>query len=165
MRQIVKRNIAGRSIDPTGNLSIGFDQQGGYPSANNRPGNLCYIVITESLGARVTEFLHQCSQSRQKAGLKKLPGAYTEFVDRRQGIRVDIDAFVYQEWVGADFVKQVMMLGKCCEDQRQTRWLGVALKNPPVNGAKKTFRINVSLRLFPSVTMPHGRLGSTCAAI
>jgi hypothetical protein len=123
------------------------------------------FVVTEPLGPCVAELLDQCGQARQIARLHKLPGALAEFVDRRQGIRVDIDAFLYQKRIVADFVKHMMMLRQRRQDQRQARWLRVVLQDRAVDGAEEAFRVDVHLRLFPAVAVMHGRVPATYTSV
>ncbi len=72
-----------------------------------------------------------------------MPGALAEFVDRRQGVRVDIDTFRYQKRIVADIVKHMMVLRQRSQDQRQARWLTVMLQDRAVNGAEEAFRVDV----------------------
>jgi hypothetical protein len=80
---VSKFDLPRRTVQPSGNLSVGLDQEGCHSSSDGRLGNLRQVVIAESLGSGLFELLAQLGQSRVILRLDKLPGAPAEFVDGR----------------------------------------------------------------------------------
>src|SRR5665811_455959 len=98
--EVPELDVAGLSIDPAGNLTVGFNKQSRGPPGDDRLGDAHHIFLAEILGLCSAELLDQRGEPFQVVRLDYLPGAPAEFVCG-QGVRVDVDAFVHQQWVMA----------------------------------------------------------------
>jgi hypothetical protein len=110
--QVAERNPTSRGIYPAGNLALGFDQQCRHPPGRGGFRDLRQCIGPKALRASLAEGLDQPGKACQILGLDRSPGTVTERIDR-QGIRMDIEALIHQEWVLADLAEEGVMFWQC----------------------------------------------------
>ena len=90
VRQVVELDPASCSVEPAGNVAIGFDEQRRNPSSDGASGHLRQIVVAKLLGSCRLEHLDEPGQPRKILGFNHPPGAVEQCLSR-QGIGIGID--------------------------------------------------------------------------
>ncbi len=162
--QVSECDLAGRTVQPAGNLAVSLYLQRGDLADGGGLGDLGQVVTAMPLGSGLFELLAQLGQPRLILRLDGLPDEGAEF-RRRHRVGVDRDPLGQKKWVVADLAETVMVLRQRRQDQRQARRLGMVLQHRPVDGSEEPIGIGVFHLLRPALAVVRGPAHPSTTAI